>query len=157
MRFSFLSVVVGLTLSAACSPSGTDVPPMDALMHEMNPFFTVSTLPHAVPPFDQIDDARYLPAFERRIAEQLDEVEAIANASEPSTFDNTLIPLERSGRLLGRVATGDEGVESHLVEHTIQPLVEQVGRTPRQIRRGDPYRRLPHLAATFTHGPFLRF
>ena len=105
MRFSFLPVVVGLTLSAACSPSGTDVPPTDALMHEMNPFFTVSTLPHAVPPFDQINDAHYLPAFERGMVEQLDEVEAIANASESSTFDNTLIPLERSGRLLDRVAT----------------------------------------------------
>ena len=105
MRFSVLPVVMGLALSAACSPSGTDVPPTDVPMDEMNPFFTESTLPYAVPPFDQIGDAHYLPAFERGMAEQLDEVDAIANGSEPPTFENTLVPLERSGRLLDRVAT----------------------------------------------------
>ena len=105
MRFLFLPVVMSLTLSAACSPSGTDAPPTDAPMDEMNPFFTESTLPYAVPPFNQIDDAHYLPAFERGMAEQLDEVDAIANGSEPPTFENTLVPLERSGRLLDRVAT----------------------------------------------------
>ena len=105
MKLSFLRVVMGLALSAACSPPGTDGPPTDAPTNEMNPFFTESTLPYAVPPFDRIDDGHYMPAFERGMAEQLDEVEAIANASEPPTFENTLVALERSGRLLDRVAT----------------------------------------------------
>ena len=71
----------------------------------MNPFFTENTLPYAAPPFDQIDDAHYIPAFERGMAEQLEEVGTIANAAEPPTFENTLVALERSGRLLNRVAT----------------------------------------------------
>ncbi len=56
-------------------------------------------------PFDRIDEGHFMPAFERGMAEHLDEVEAIANASEPPTVENTLVALERSGRLLDRVAT----------------------------------------------------
>ena len=59
MKRGFLRVVMGLTLSAACSPPGTDGPPTDAPADEMNPFFTESTLPYAVPPFDRIDEGLF--------------------------------------------------------------------------------------------------
>jgi peptidyl-dipeptidase Dcp len=71
----------------------------------MNPFLTESTLPHHLPPFDQIEDAHYLPAFEQGMAQHRADVDAIANASARPTFDNTLVALEQSGRLLDRVAT----------------------------------------------------
>ena len=70
-----------------------------------NPFFTESALPYRLPPFDRIDDAHYRPAFERGMAEQIEEIEAIAAQSDPPTFENTIVPLERSGRLLDRVAS----------------------------------------------------
>ena len=70
-----------------------------------NPFFTESALPYRLPPFDRIDDAHYRPAFERGMAEQIEEIEAIAAQPEPPTFENTIVPLERSGRLLDRVAS----------------------------------------------------
>ncbi|GAB3424985.1 M3 family metallopeptidase [Flindersiella endophytica] len=69
-----------------------------------NPFLEPSTLPYELPPFDQIDDSHYLPAFEQGMAEQLAEVEAISSDPEPPTFENTLEALERSGQLLGRVS-----------------------------------------------------
>ena len=69
-----------------------------------NPFFTPSPLPHQLPPFAEIRDEHYRPAFERGFAEQLAEVEAIAASPEPLTFENTMIPLERSGQTLQRVA-----------------------------------------------------
>ncbi len=69
-----------------------------------NPFFTESTLPYGLPHFDLIEDGHYRAAFERGMAEQLEEIEAIASSSEPATFENTLVPIERSGRLLDRVA-----------------------------------------------------
>ena len=69
-----------------------------------NPFLTESTLPYQLPPFDRIDDAHYGPAFERGMAEQIEEIEAIAAQSDPPTFENTIVPLERSGRTLDRVA-----------------------------------------------------
>ena len=70
-----------------------------------NPFFAESALPYRLPPFDRIDDAHYRPAFERGMAEQLEEIEAIAAQPDPPTFENTIVPLERSGRLLDRVAS----------------------------------------------------
>ena len=69
-----------------------------------NPFLTRSPLPYQLPPFDRIDESDYLPAFEQGMVDQLDEVEAIASASDPPTFENTFVALERSGRLLERVA-----------------------------------------------------
>ena len=80
--------------------------PNPAAQDEMadNPFFAESPLPHQLPPFDRIDDAHYAPAFERGMADQIAEIEEIAGASEPPTFENTIVALERSGQLLNRVA-----------------------------------------------------
>jgi peptidyl-dipeptidase Dcp len=69
-----------------------------------NPFFAPSTLPYALPPFADIRDEHFEPAFERGMAEQRAEVEAILANPEPPSFENTLVPLERSGQLLERVA-----------------------------------------------------
>ena len=68
-----------------------------------NPLLSESKLPYHYPPFDRIKDADYMPAFDQGMAEHLKEVEAIADNPEPATFDNTIIALERAGRLLERV------------------------------------------------------
>ncbi|GAA5041989.1 peptidyl-dipeptidase Dcp [Thermocatellispora tengchongensis] len=70
-----------------------------------NPFFEPSPLPYNLPPFAEIREEHYLPAFERGMADQLAEVAAIAADPEPPTFDNTIGALERSGRILERVST----------------------------------------------------
>ena len=69
-----------------------------------NPFATVSSLHFNYPPFDQIEDSHYVPAFEMGMAEQLEEIAAIANQSAAPTFENTLVPMERSGQILARVS-----------------------------------------------------
>ena len=81
--------------------------PNAAAQEEMadNPFLAQSPLPYQHPPFDRIDDAHYAPAFERGMADQIAEIEAIAGSSEPATFENTIVALERSGQLLNRVAS----------------------------------------------------
>jgi peptidyl-dipeptidase Dcp len=68
-----------------------------------NPFFAESKLPFHVPDFSKIKDADFQPALERGINEKQAEIEKIANNTAPATFENTLLPLERSGRLLSRV------------------------------------------------------
>ncbi len=73
-------------------------------MAEPNPFFEPSPLPYRLPPFAEIRDEHYLPAFDRGFQEQLDEVSAIVRQRDIPTFDD-LVALERSGRLLDRVAT----------------------------------------------------
>ncbi|MGA9574091.1 MAG: dipeptidyl carboxypeptidase II, partial [Lysobacterales bacterium] len=72
---------------------------------ENNPFFEESPLYLHYPQFDKIHNADYKPAFELGMKEHLAEIEAIANQTEAATLDNTLIPMERSGQLLNRVAT----------------------------------------------------
>jgi peptidyl-dipeptidase Dcp len=67
-----------------------------------NPYFTQSTLPYRLPPFAELRVEHYAPAFDRGMAEQLAEVAAITGTGEPPTFDNTVVALERSGRLLKR-------------------------------------------------------
>ncbi|WP_330254300.1 M3 family metallopeptidase [Nocardia sp. NBC_00565] len=69
-----------------------------------NPFFERSALPYELPPFADVREEHYLPAFERGMAEQLAEVAAITSVAEPPTFANTVVALERSGALLTRVA-----------------------------------------------------
>jgi len=67
-----------------------------------NPFYAPSTLPFQATPFDKIKDSDYQPAIDAGMAQQLKEVEAIANNPAPPTFENTLVALERSGQLYNR-------------------------------------------------------
>jgi peptidyl-dipeptidase Dcp len=67
-----------------------------------NPFFVPSTLPYQLPPFAEIRDEHYRPAFERGMADQLAEIDEIVANPETPTFENTVVALERSGRILTR-------------------------------------------------------
>ena len=68
----------------------------------MNPFAHRSDLPYELPPFDAIRDEHYLPAFYEACDQQLAEVTAILESGAP-TFENTIVALEKSGRMLFRV------------------------------------------------------
>jgi len=68
-----------------------------------NPFLTKSSLEYELPPFAEISEEDYLPAFYAGMDEQLVEVEKITDQAEV-TFENTLVALERSGGILSRVA-----------------------------------------------------
>ncbi|WP_447736860.1 M3 family metallopeptidase [Rhodanobacter soli] len=70
-----------------------------------NPFFSESPLPLHYPQFDKIRDSDFAPAFDRGMAEHLEEVQAIAGNAEAPTFDNTIIALEQSGQILRRTST----------------------------------------------------
>ncbi len=67
-----------------------------------NPLLVESVLPYHLPPFDKIKDEHFVPATEAGMQEQLKEVDAIAANAEKPTFDNTVVGLERTGRLLDR-------------------------------------------------------
>jgi peptidyl-dipeptidase Dcp len=69
-----------------------------------NPFFEEWTGPFGAPPFGRITPAHFRPAFDRAFAEHDAEVAAIAGDPAAPTFDNTIVALELSARLLGRVS-----------------------------------------------------
>jgi peptidyl-dipeptidase Dcp len=68
-----------------------------------NPLLSPSQLPFDAPAFDLIRDEDFEPAVEQGIRARREEVEAIAAQTEPPTFENTIVALERSGRLLSNV------------------------------------------------------
>jgi peptidyl-dipeptidase Dcp len=56
-----------------------------------------------VPPFDQVKVEHFRPALEQAMAEQLAEIDRIADDPSPPTFANTIEAMERTGRMLDRV------------------------------------------------------
>jgi peptidyl-dipeptidase Dcp len=72
-------------------------------MTNTNPFAQRSTLEYELPPFAQIKEEHYLPAFYEGCAEQLAEVQAILDAPGAATFENTIVALEKSGQYLMRM------------------------------------------------------
>jgi peptidyl-dipeptidase Dcp len=69
----------------------------------MHPLLLPSDLPYQLPRFAEFTDDDFAPALDEGMAAQLDAVAAITADPEPATFDNTLVPLERSGEGLARV------------------------------------------------------
>jgi len=68
-----------------------------------NPFFEEWRTPFAAPPFDRIAPEHFRPAYERALADHAGEIAEIANAETAPTFENTILALEDSGRLLAKV------------------------------------------------------
>ncbi len=88
----------------------------------MNPFLVESPLPHHLPDFAAVRLEHYDEAFEIGIAEQQQEIDAIAtNPAEP-TFANTVEALELSGAVLDRVGK----VLFHLTSADTSPDLRQV-------------------------------
>lgn len=100
-----------------------------------NPFFAPSDLPYQLPPFERIREEHYLPAFERGMAEQLAEVEAIASSGAAPTFENTIVALERSGRILDRVSAVFFNKTSSDTGPAVQEIQQEI--TPRLAKHAD--------------------
>lgn len=98
---------------AACSKPG------------VNPFFTDWDTPFGTPPFSQISEGHYLPAFEKGIEDHRVEIDAIVNSTEPATFTNTIEAMERSGDLLGKVS----GVFYNLNSANTNDSLQSIART----------------------------
>jgi peptidyl-dipeptidase Dcp len=75
-----------------------------------NPFYAPSTLPFRAPSFDKIKDEDYQPAIEAGMAEELSEIQAIADSPTAPTFENTLVAMEKTGRLFQRAMAAFRGV-----------------------------------------------
>ncbi len=68
-----------------------------------NPLLVEQNTPFGVPAFDKVKIEHYLPAFEKAIAANQAEIDAIVNNPDAPTFANTIEALDRSGELLDRV------------------------------------------------------
>jgi len=98
----------------------------DAAIKSDNPFLHESKLPLQAPPFDKIEDSDFKPAIEEGMKQQAAEVEKIANNPEPPTFENTLVALEKSGRMLERVSLVFGALTSANTNDTLQKIQQEV-------------------------------
>lgn len=89
---------------------------------ETNPFYAPSSLYMQMPAFDKVENQHFEPAFSEGMKQQLQEIEQIASNSEPATVENTIVAMERSGDLLGRVSTVFFALASANTNDDIQAL-----------------------------------
>jgi peptidyl-dipeptidase Dcp len=93
-----------------------------AALASTNPFAKESTLPFHAPPFNEIKDSDYQPAIEEGMAEDLAEIEAIANNPAKPTFANTIEAMEKSGALLRRAQRVFGAVSQSNTNPTLQKV-----------------------------------
>ena len=68
-----------------------------------NPLFNEFTAPHGIAPFSEITIDHYREGMLRGMEEQKAEIEAIINNPEAPTFENTIVAMDQSGKLLSKV------------------------------------------------------
>ena len=91
-----------------------------------NPFFEKSELPLEAPQFDAINDDHYLPALLEGIGIEKDEIGTIADNTEPPTFDNTIVAMEKTGALLNRVQSVFFNMTSAHTNQKIQEIQAEI-------------------------------
>src|SRR5690349_6763508 len=72
---------------------------------QANPLLQPWQTPFETPPFAEIQPEHFLPAFEQALADHAAEIAAITHDPAAPDFDNTVTALERSGKLLGKIAS----------------------------------------------------
>jgi len=78
---------------------------LPAVAQDASPFFQEWKTPFGVPPFAQIKEEHFLPAFKEGMARQKAEVQAICEAKDAPTFKNTIEALDVSGELLDQIGS----------------------------------------------------
>ncbi len=111
---AFIAALGPLLLASGCTEDRHDTPTVgdDAAVEttseqtNANPLLQEWTGSYGgVPAFDRMNLADVEPAFDIAMAENLREIDAIANNPAPATFDNTIAAMERSGKAQSRVGT----------------------------------------------------
>ena len=95
-------------------------------MNEKNPFAKPSVLPYLAPDFSAIKPEHFLPAFEAGIQQQLGQMIAIAEQGDVATFENTLVPMEKSGEILNRVAAVFFNLSGAHTNEAIQEIEQEI-------------------------------
>ena len=132
-------IALSVIALASCNTKNEPKPEAEA----PNPFLTEYTTPFQVPPFDQIKNEHYLPAFEAGMKEQLAEVEAIVNNEEAPTFQNTILPFDKSGQILDRVSNVFFNLNECLTDDEMIAIAEEV--LPLLSKHGDSIMMNPKL------------
>lgn len=91
-----------------------------------NPFFAEFDTPNGIPPFDQIKTEHFMPAFEEGIKQQNTEIETIINNSEAPTFENTIVAIDNTGKMLGRVSAVFSALRGAETNDSINAIAKEI-------------------------------
>ena len=108
LKISLLSAAVVVALSACSSTQSTSQQVEPVVQKVEKQYDNILLQKYAgpydgVPQFDKVTIADLEPALDIAIAENLAEIDAIANNPEKPTFQNTIVALEASGEALDRL------------------------------------------------------
>ncbi|MBR5092106.1 MAG: M3 family metallopeptidase [Bacteroidales bacterium] len=126
MKKGLFIAAAAVLLLAGCKNKNNDME---------NPFFSEWNTPYEIPNFYSISTEHYMPAFEEGMRRQKAEIDSIVNNPEEPTFENTVLALEYSGRLLNEVSA----VFFNLSECENSPEMEAIAEevTPLLSAHGD--------------------
>lgn len=82
--------------------------------------------PFEVPPFDKIKDEHFVPAINKGIELAKNEINAIIESTDTPTFENTVVALEKAGRILGRTATIFYNLNSANSSESMQEIAKEI-------------------------------
>ncbi|ALL05005.1 dipeptidyl carboxypeptidase [Pedobacter sp. PACM 27299] len=102
-RISYLPLLALFAITGACNQSQKKTAASSEDFSSANPFFEPSKLPFQAPAFDKIKDSDFQPAIEAGMKQQMEEIQKIIDDTQAPTFENTILAIENSGQLLGRV------------------------------------------------------
>jgi len=114
-------LMAGSVMLSDCTKSNSQTSNMSE-----NPLFSPSTLPLHAPDFDAIKTEHFRPAFETGMKQELKEIEEIADNPESPTFQNTIIAMEKSGRLLNRTTSVFYNLASANTNDEIQAIQKEM-------------------------------
>ncbi len=117
-----LFVFVSGLLFGACSNGKQD----KANGNGENPFFSEFDTPYQVPPFDKIKNEHFMPAFKKAMAEHKKEINAIVKNEDAPTFENTIVALDNSGKMLRRVSSVFSNLKSSTTNDQLQEIANEV-------------------------------
>jgi peptidyl-dipeptidase Dcp len=134
-----------ILLIAAASIAANAFAAPASLLEASNPFAKPSTLPFQYPAFDKIKNEHFAPAYAEGMRQQAAEIEKIANNKAAPTFENTIVAMERSGRLLNRVGSVFNTLTGSYTNDTLIALDKELA--PKLSAHSDAIRLNPKLYA----------
>lgn len=91
-----------------------------------NPLFSPYSATDGTIPFEKIKTEHFLPAIEKAIEMAREDIEAIKSNQEAPSFENTIVPYEKSGSLLGQISGIFFNLNSAHTSDEIQMLAQKI-------------------------------
>jgi peptidyl-dipeptidase Dcp len=110
---------------AAVSDAADEIAVSDAELAG-NPFMAEWDTPYGVPPFADIKDEHYMPAVKKGILEMRAEIAAIVENPDAPTFDNTILAMEKAGKLVNDVANTFFNITGTELNDALQALQTEI-------------------------------